>query len=183
MQDQKDCVGEDSAGIRLPAHDEAVAPFGMTGFEHRAGEIDTIRFAAAKRPAILVRAFRSALDPCAGDRREIILRRLRITIDATPPRTAVPRHFRRVDPDQAHPLAVAAERVTIDGLRLIAGEIRRDDVCLAKPNSGRPEKGDNHQRSFVGEASSFGLSAPVSPLELNDIARCQSSTAVVRLRM
>jgi len=119
VQDQKDCVGEDSAGIRLPAGDGTVTPLGMTGFEHRAGEIDTIRFAAAKRPAILVRAFRSALDTCAGDRREIILRRVRIAIDATPPRAAVPRHFRRVDPDQARPLAVAAERVTIDGIRIV----------------------------------------------------------------
>lgn len=123
MQDQKGCVGEDSAGIRLPAGDDAVTPLGMTGFQHRAGEIDTIRFAAAKRPAILVRAFRSALDPRAGDRREIILRRVRIAINATPPRAAVPRQFRRVDPDQAHPLAVAAERVTIDDIRLIASEI------------------------------------------------------------
>lgn len=98
-----------------------------------------------------------------------MLRRVRIAIDATPPRAAVPRHFRRVDPDQTHPLAVTAESVAIADIRLIAGDIGRVDVCFAKHNAGSPEKGDNDHRRFVGGAASFTISAPHYPLKFNDI--------------
>lgn len=83
----------------------------------------------------------------------------------------MPRHFRRIDPDQAHPRAVTAESVAIDDIRLIAGEIRRVDVCFAKHNAGSPEKGDNDHRRFVGGAASFTISTPRSPLKFNDITK------------
>lgn len=57
---------------------------------------------------------------------------MRIARDAVPPRAAVSRHFRRVDPDQAHPLAIAAERVAIEAVGVPA----TFDICQKIVSAG-----------------------------------------------